>query len=120
MRTFQGTWVLVSAEKDGKKLPDDKGIKLLIAENQYTLTQTSAAVIGQRGTFTLDPTKKPKATVVNVTEGPDKGKSYLGIYVLSSSDYKVCFALPGKERPSDFASQPGSGHLLQIWKREKK
>ena len=46
LRTFQGTWVLVSAEKDGKKLPDDKGIKLLIAESRYMLTQTSAAVIG--------------------------------------------------------------------------
>ena len=120
MRTFQGTWVLVSAEKGGKKLAQDKGIKLQIEENKYALTQQSSAVIGHRGTFTLDPSKNPKTTVVNVTEGPDKGKSFLGIYQLSSDDYTVCFAPPGKERPKDFSSASGSGNLLQLWKREKK
>jgi uncharacterized protein (TIGR03067 family) len=120
LKTFQGTWVLVSAQRDGKKESDEKAIKLIITDNKYSLTQESSAVIGHRGTFLLDPAKKPKATDVTVTEGPDKGKTFLGIYELSSDDYKVCFAPASKERPTEFSSKPGSGNLLQVWKREKK
>ena len=75
----QGTWVLVSAQRDGKKESDGKGIKLIITGTKYRLTQESSAVIGHRGTFLLDPAKKPKTTDVTVTEGPDKGKTFLGI-----------------------------------------
>jgi uncharacterized protein (TIGR03067 family) len=119
LQTFQGTWMLVSAERDGKKVPDEK-TRLVIMGNNYSLTQESSAVIGHKGTFVLDPSKKPKETEVKVTEGADKGKSFLGIYELTSDDYKVCFAPPGKDRPKDFTSKPGSGHLLQVWKRDKK
>jgi len=121
LKVFQGTWVLVSAERDGKKVSGEgKQIKLAITGTKYSLTEESSAVIGHRGTFLLDPARKPKATDVTVTEGPDKGKTFLGIYELSADDYKVCFAPPGKERPKEFASAPGSGHILQVWKREKK
>ena len=118
LKTFQGTWILVSAERDGKKVPDEKGTKLVITGNKYALTQESSAVIGHLGTFSLDSAKKPKATDVTVTVGTDKGKTFLGIYELSSDDYKVCFAPPGKERPKEFISV--GGNLLQVWKREKK
>jgi uncharacterized protein (TIGR03067 family) len=43
----------------------------------------------------------------------------LGIYELDGDRYKVCFAPAGKPRPSEFASKPGSGSLLQAWKRKK-
>jgi uncharacterized protein (TIGR03067 family) len=118
LKTFQGTWVLVSAERDGKKASDEKAIRLVIMDTKYSLTQESSAVIGHRGAFLLDPAKKPKATDVTVTEGPEKGKTFLGIYELSNDDYKVCFAPAGKERPTEFSSK--SGNLLQVWKREKK
>ena len=62
LKTFQGTWVLVSAVTDGKTPSDEKGIKLIITGIKYSLTQESSAVIGHRGTFSLDPAKKPKAT----------------------------------------------------------
>lgn len=120
LHNFQGTWILVSAEMDGKKVPGDKGIKLQIIGTKYILSQESSAVIGHKGTFSLDPAKKPKATDVAVTEGPDKGKTFMGIYQLSNDDYKVCFATAGKERPQEFSSKPGSGNILQVWKREKK
>ena len=71
LKSFQGTWVLVSAERDGKKEPGGKGTKLVITGTKYALTQESSAVIGHLGTFTLDPAKKPKATDVTVTDGPD-------------------------------------------------
>jgi len=119
LKTFQGTWLLESAVRDGKKQDADK-IKLVITGQKYALSDESSAVIGHRGTFKMDPSKKPKATEVTVTEGPDKGKTFLGIYELGGDDYKVCFAAPGKERPKEFESPAGSGQLLQVWKRAKK
>jgi hypothetical protein len=34
LKTFQGTWVLVSAGRDGKKVPEGQGVKLQIEGNK--------------------------------------------------------------------------------------
>ena len=113
-------------KKDAEKPPakpkkeDTKKIKLEITGIKYNLTQESSAVLGHKGTQILDPSKQPKATDVTVTEGPDKGKTFLGIYELTADDFKVCFAAPGKARPTEFTAKEGSGQLLQLWRREKK
>ena len=39
---------------------------------------------------------------------------------LDGDRHKICFAEQGKPRPTAFASEPGSGNLLQVWKREAK
>ena len=40
------------------------------------------------------------------------------IYEFVGEDrYRICFAPPGKYRPTGFATRPGSGHLLHVWKR---
>src|SRR5206468_7845297 len=69
----------------------------------------------KEGTIKLDATKKPKQMDATSTEE----KVMLGIYKLDGDRYKVCFAPTGKPRPSEFASKPGSGNLLQVWKRKK-
>ena len=68
----------------------------------------------------LDPTKKPKELEETITTGPNKGKVFSAIYEIDDEHHKICFAAAGKERPMAFSSMPGSGHLLQVWKREKK
>lgn len=120
LEKFQGTWALISAERDGKQTPPEevKKIKLTIQGNKFILEKD--AVVISEGTFTLDPTKKPKAIDETATAGPNKGKSFLAIYEIGDDYHKICFAAPGKERPTVFSSLAGSGHLLQVWKREKK
>jgi hypothetical protein len=44
----------------------------------------------------------------------------LGIYELEGNTWKVCYAMPGKERPKDFSAKEGSGQTLAVWEREKK
>ena len=46
-------------------------------------------------------------------------KPLLGIYELTDDSYKVCFGPPGGERPTEFASKPGSKVRLIVMKREK-
>jgi uncharacterized protein (TIGR03067 family) len=63
--------------------------------------------------------KKPKTIDFTATEGEGKGNQYLGIYELSEKTRKMCFAPPGKERPTEFSSMPGSEHILVTFEREK-
>jgi uncharacterized protein (TIGR03067 family) len=120
LEKFQGNWTLSSLERDGKKTPQEevKKIKLTIQGKKFMLQKDSAVV--SQGTFTLDPTKKPKEITETVTAGPNKGKVFLAIYDIDDEQHKICFAAAGKERPTAFSSPPGSGHLLQVWKRDKK
>jgi uncharacterized protein (TIGR03067 family) len=120
LEMFQGKWVLASAERDGKKTPveDVKKIKLTIQRNNFTLYRDSVVV--SEGTMTLDATKKPKQLDEVATAGPNKGKVFQAIYEIDDEQHRICFAAPDKPRPTEFASTPGSGYLLQVWKREKK
>jgi uncharacterized protein (TIGR03067 family) len=117
---FQGNWQLISAERDGKKTPqeDAKKITLTIQGDKFILRKDS--VIISEGTMTLDPTKKPKAINETLTTGPNEGKVFSAIYEIDDEHHKICFAALGKERPTEFSSKPGSGNILQVWKREKK
>jgi uncharacterized protein (TIGR03067 family) len=116
---FQGNWKLISAEQDGKRTPQGevKKIKLTIQANKFILRKDSVVI--SEGTFTLDPARKPKEIDETITTGPNRGKIYLAIYEIDDAHHKICFAAAGKKRPTAFSSKPGSGHLLQVWKRDK-
>jgi uncharacterized protein (TIGR03067 family) len=66
----------------------------------------------------MDPGKTPKAIDLTVTEGPQKGQTFHGIYKLEGDTYSVCPNVePGKDRPTEFATRPDSGLMLVVWKR---
>ena len=118
LEKFQGNWSLISAERDGKKTPEQeaKKIKLTIQGNKFVLRKDSVVI--SEGTMTFDPSKKPKKIDETISTGPNKGKVFAAIYEIDDEQHKICFAAPGKERPTEFSS--GSGRLLQVWRREKK
>ena len=115
---FQGTWYLVSAMEDGNVLPEGKVKQETIVFKGDTFRFPGAAedATSKAGTFKLDETKTPKEIDSTSTEKV----IMLGIYRMDDNGYKICFAPAGKPRPTDFASQPGSGNILQSWGREKK
>jgi uncharacterized protein (TIGR03067 family) len=122
LEKLQGAWVLISAERDGQKLSDDEVKKTKITFKSDTFLFPDASGIGtsQKGIIKIDPTKSPKWMDSKATNDDAKGELSLGVYEIAGDDYKVCFAPPGKDRPKEFSSKPGSGHILQLWKREKK
>lgn len=115
---FQGTWYLISAMEDGNVLPQDKVKQESIAIKGDTFRFIGLAedATSKAGTIKLDENKTPKEIDTISTEK----EVMLGIYRMDDNGYKVCFAPTGKPRPTDFASQPGSGYILQSWGREKK
>jgi uncharacterized protein (TIGR03067 family) len=114
---LQGTWKLVSAMQDGKSLPDDTVKKTTIVFKDFTFLFPGSAqyATSRAGRIEIDATKKPKEMDAISTEK----EVMLGIYELEGNSYKVCFAPAGKPRPSELASTPGSGYILQVWERKK-
>jgi len=115
---FQGTWNLVSAAQDGKALDQDKVKQTTIVFKGDTFRFPGSAeyATSKEGTIKLDENKTPKEMDAISTEK----EVMLGIYALDEGGYKVCFAPAGKPRPTDLGSTPGSGHILQVWERQKK
>src|SRR5215472_18516699 len=82
MSQLEGEWSMVSGEANGQAMPKEavKTGKRIAKDGETTI------LIGGRvyfkATFTIAPTKKPKAIDYAMTEGPTKGKTHLGIYEL--------------------------------------
>ncbi len=121
MAKFQGAWKAVSIERNGEKAIDDddalKQLTLTVKGDTRTITAGDETV--SVGTFKLDPSQKPKAIDITVSKGPLEGKPLRGIYEIDGDTHKICLALEGDERPKEFTSKAGSGHLLQVFRRAK-
>jgi uncharacterized protein (TIGR03067 family) len=119
LQRFQGGWQIESHEENGKAMTagDLKGRTLFFGGEGFLLRQNNAIV--QIARVKLDPTKDPKAINAVVMLGPGKGDAMLGIYTLDGDTLKICFDVPGNERPKEFKTTPDSGRLLLVCKRLK-
>jgi uncharacterized protein (TIGR03067 family) len=116
---LSGVWSFALVEVDGVKQPE-----IPFATNKMILSKDGKYAIVQgrqvtRGTLSLDPTKNPKHYDPTITKGKLKGLTFPGIYQLAGDSLTICLPLRDKERPGVFASKPGSGLMLQVFKREK-
>jgi uncharacterized protein (TIGR03067 family) len=118
LKRFKATWRFVEIEAEGQKIPEKAFEKdtLVLRGNQFT-SYVSGRIV--HGIFKIDPIAKPKTIDIIFTEGPGKGHSQKGIYELDGDTQKICIAMPDQPRPTEFASKAGSGHVMEILKREK-
>lgn len=119
-KQIEGTWRVVALEVNGNKAMEEDAKKLTVANgSDGTWSLLSEGKEITKGTSTIDPTKKPKTIDFTPTEGEAKGKLHLGIYELGEKTRKLCFAPPGKKRPTEFTSTSDSEHILVTFEREK-
>jgi uncharacterized protein (TIGR03067 family) len=119
---LQGAWRPVSAEQGGKDHTEGAKEHLLVFEKDtFTVKKGDEVII--KGTFQLDPSQKPKAIDMTITEAKkdgDTGKEVHGIYELDKGTLRWCTAEPGgTDRPKEFATQEGTRHMLLTLKKEK-
>ena len=117
-KKLDGTWVVESVLRDPreKDREEGKGIRCVIEG-----TKVVAKLPGEdnpAGTLIIkiDPTKKLKTMDIRPEGEKD---TILAIYEQEGDTLKVCISPVGKERPTEFASKPGTGHALVVLKREK-
>jgi len=110
---IQGKWKMVSSERNGR----DRPVKV----TQVIIKADKITFVGPDGKETfdvpykLDAAKKPKAIDVKNEKGDETSP---GIYSLEGDTLKICYARPGKQRPSEFATKPGSELNLIVLKRD--
>ncbi|MBV9126392.1 MAG: TIGR03067 domain-containing protein [Planctomycetes bacterium] len=117
LKDLQGTWTVVSVERDGKMVPPEKlqGWTWTVQGDKYTFQPGDQSI---EGTYRLDQRRKPWTIEATRTNGPEKGTTLMGIYRQEGDTLTICFSPAGKtERPSHFASPPGSGLALYVLKR---
>jgi uncharacterized protein (TIGR03067 family) len=120
LEKFQGEWSMVSGEMNGQQLPAEfvKTAKRLTRGDETAVSFGGQVFLTAR--VSVDPARTPQTIDYQVTAGPNAGKTQLGIYEWAGDALKVCYAEPGKDRPTDFTTPPGSGRVSSVWKREKK
>jgi len=117
---IEGTWRIVALEINGNKSNDEDAKKLTVVngpDGTWSLLSEGKEI--SKGTNSFDPTKRPKTIDFTPTEGGGKDNLHLGIYELGEKTRKLCFAPPGKDRPTEFTSTPGSEHILVTFERER-
>jgi uncharacterized protein (TIGR03067 family) len=120
-KRYEGTWQVISLEVDGNKASEEDAKKITVineADGKWAIEVDGNVVA--KGTSEIDPTKKPRTVDLTMTEGDDKGKTFLGIYELADDTRTVCLAQADKDRPTEFAAPGGSGQILAVLKRVKK
>jgi uncharacterized protein (TIGR03067 family) len=115
-----GRWQAVSYALDGKKATeaDMKKVQLVFDTEGKTQALNDGKVF-IASTTKIDPTSAPMAIDVTFTDGDLKGMSSLGIYKIEDDLLTICRSAPGKARPSDYSSTPGSGQTLMAYERMK-
>jgi uncharacterized protein (TIGR03067 family) len=123
LQKFQGAWVMVEGEVEGKKLAEEqvKQSTITFAGNKVKVDSPQLSKDTSISTLTkLDSTKTPKEMYWTRTTGPSAGKPIRAIYEFAGDDQlKICFDPSGKGVPREFAATEETGYILHIWKRAK-
>jgi uncharacterized protein (TIGR03067 family) len=109
--SLQGTWNFVSGVREAQ---------LLIAGDHFTVRFRTGEIYV--GTYHLDPTRKPKAMDLAISEGPPRhrGKTALAIYDLDGDHLIWCPAEPGVgDRLRAFPPEEDLKHLCLIFRRDR-
>jgi uncharacterized protein (TIGR03067 family) len=120
LETLQGTWKIDSIKESFAKAPAEETIKeflVTVKDDTMKITRNSVATVAFK--IKLDPTASPSKIDLTHTEGPDKGKTELGIYKFEGDTWTMCVTDIGKERPTMFATKEGTKNTLFVLKKTK-
>lgn len=117
---IEGIWQITALEIGGNKSKDEDVKKLTVINGgNGTWSVRSEGKEISRGTSTFDLTQIPKSIDFTPTEGGGKGDQFLGVYELCQNVRKLCFARPGKRRPTEFSSTLENQHILVVFERRE-
>jgi uncharacterized protein (TIGR03067 family) len=105
----------ISIVQDGEAVPEKEvaAMTLTVGTDGKGVVMKGKKVFAE-GTSKMDMTKTPWEIDVTMTKGEHKGKVIKGIMKAEEKKMTICFAAPGKDRPTEFKSEKGSGNTLEV------
>jgi uncharacterized protein (TIGR03067 family) len=117
---LSGTWQLTRGVVNGKPVPASvlRNTILITDHNTFRFPKASGVGTHPAGSFTVNPGTRPRQVDSIAAGGPHAGQLTRGIYeILDPNHKRACWGSPGGSRPTEFKSPPGSGRILQYWKK---
>jgi RNA polymerase sigma factor (sigma-70 family) len=118
---FEGTWVVVSAESNGKKGPKEvlQGMTITFEGGAFTMKEAGKDRI-IKGSFKINSSKTPTEYDASAVLG---GKKYstVGIYEFDGATLRICYTPEGGKRPKEFSTKGGTDEhpmFLTVYKRQ--
>jgi uncharacterized protein (TIGR03067 family) len=103
MQMVQGTWVFMTSNGEDVSSQD---IVVTITGDKYV--QTVAGAVVEKGSFTIDDTKKPMWLNIKIVEGEDAGKTQLGVFEVTATAMRGKIGQPDTTtRPTDLEPSDG-------------
>jgi uncharacterized protein (TIGR03067 family) len=118
LKELEGTYTVTALEHGIKSLEKEKLQKMKVTFKGETL----AFLIDEeekKAKIKVDASQQPHTIDISPSEGPEKGKTFLGIYKTTKGDLQIAFTEKQGERPKEFKSD-GDVILLTLKKEEKK
>ena len=118
-KQLSGTWTGFVVDGRGQRI--DRGpvsLELVITPKSIKSKPGAKEDLGE-GTYRLGQAKDARNLDATRTSNPRKGEVFLGIYAVDGDTLKWCTANPGRPRPTEFITKPGSGQFYMVMKRQK-
>lgn len=117
LKELEGTYTVVSMEKGGKAAPKEatESLKIAIKGDEMVITTEGG---DKKAKIKVDASKTPNTIDISPLDGPEKGKSFPGIYKAEKGEVTLVFAEKG-DRPKELKSE-GEAMLVKMKKDEKK
>jgi uncharacterized protein (TIGR03067 family) len=112
---LNGTWRIVKSVASGVEGATPEGSYLLIRGEVFE-RHTPSYVFTR--TISINAERTPHEIDLLITNEPDKGKVFLGIYSIEGDTLTLAHALPGRPRPTGFASTPDNQQILSVSVRQ--
>ena len=113
-----GSWQGISCTRDGSPESGEDSKKMRVAfDPDGKITVVEGDGVSHSASTTIDALVDPLAIDIVYTDGKMKGQIWLGIATIDGDSLTICRAMPGKTRPTEFRSDPGSGRTLVTWHR---
>jgi len=116
LKQLKGVWAVTSLEMDGEEVQPASlvGAAVEVAGRKF-ISQGMGAVY--QGMLAVHPEADPAQFELVFTKGPEEGNTAYGIYSLEGDTWRICLTTRGSDRPTEFATKPGTGHALETLKR---
>jgi uncharacterized protein (TIGR03067 family) len=122
LQSLQGTWKLISSIDSGQEVPAELIAKAtIIIEGNKLRFRMEGEAKEEEATFTLDPTKKPRAIDLVTRRSDGTTQTARGIYKIEGDRVTLCTnSAKDGERPTEFASRRQTRLGLGVLERVKK